>query len=153
MDVVGLLVRGMVSGVVGTAAMTASEMLEMSISGREASTVPGQVGAHLLPGRDPSSAADVDALNTPVHWVHGITMGALRGALDAAGIRGPVASVAHFGLLWGADAALYRALGIADVPWRWQADELASDLGHKAVYAAATGLTYDALTAGAEHTE
>jgi hypothetical protein len=44
------LVRGMVAGAIGTAAMTVSERLEMSLSGRAASQVPGQVGAHLLPG-------------------------------------------------------------------------------------------------------
>ncbi len=147
MGILGSLVRGMVAGAVGTAAMTASELLEMSVSGREASTIPGQVGAHLLPGRDPSSAADVQALNAPVHWVHGITMGALRGALDVAGVQGPVASAAHFALFWGGDAALYRTLGVADVPWRWEPDELASDVTHKAIYAAVTGLTYDTLTA------
>ncbi len=126
--------------------MTVSELLEMSVSGREASTIPGQVGAHLLPGRDPSSPADVQELNTAVHWVHGITMGAVRGALDSAGLDGPVASAAHFALFWGGDAALYRTLGVADVPWKWEPDELASDLTHKAIYAAVTGLTYDALT-------
>ena len=147
-----MIARGMISGAVGTAAMTASELLEMSLSGREASTVPGQVGAHLLPGRDPHSAADAEALNTAVHWAHGITMGALRGALDAAGVRGPTASAVHFAMLWGGDAALYRTLGIADLPWRWTAAELGADLGHKAVYAAVTGLTYDALGARAGRT-
>jgi hypothetical protein len=94
----------------------------------------------MAPG--PSGAAQ-----HPVHWAHGISMGALRGALDQAGLRGLQASAAHFALLWGGDAALYRALGIADVPWRWDADELASDLLHKAVYAAVTGAVYDAMTA------
>ena len=150
MSVLSKIARGMVSGAVGTAAMTASELLEMSVSGRAASTVPGQVGAHLLPGRDPDSAADAEALNTAVHWAHGIAMGALRGVLDTAGLRGPAASAAHFALLWGGDAALYRTLGIADVPWRWTAAELGADLGHKAVYAAVTGLAYDELTARAE---
>ncbi len=135
---------GMVAGAAGTVAMTLSERLEMSLSGREHSTVPGQVGAHLLPGADPASSIDVARLNGPVHWGHGFAMGALRGVLDVAGLHGPSASAAHFALLWGGDAALYRALGIADVPWRWKADELASDLLHKGVYAVVTGAVYDA---------
>lgn len=146
----GAVSRGMVAGTVGTIAMTLAERLEMAVSGREASQVPGQVGAHLLPGRDPDSSSDVARLNSPVHWAHGISMGALRGALDVAGMRGPQASVVHFALLWGGDAALYRALGIADVPWRWDADELAADMLHKGVYAAVTGAVYDAL-AGHDH--
>ena len=137
--------RGMLAGAVGTAAMTLTQRLEMSLSGRAPSTVPGQVGAHLLPGADPTTPADVARLNTPVHWGHGITMGAVHGVLDEAGLHGPAASAAHFALVWGGDAALYRALGIADAPWRWSRDELAADVLHKGVYAAVTGAVYDAL--------
>ncbi len=140
------VMRGMVAGALGTAAMTVSERLEMSISGREGSRVPGEVGAHLIPGKDHRSSSDVEALNTAVHWAHGISMGALRGVLDIAGIRGPAASAAHFALLWGGDAALYRALGVADVPWRWEPAELGIDMLHKGVHAAVTGAAYDALT-------
>ncbi len=139
------MVRGMVAGAVGTVAMTLSERVEMSLTGRAPSTVPGQVGAHLLPGADPSSPSDVARLGSPVHWGHGVAMGALRGVLDVAGLEGPAASAAHFALVWGGDAALYRTLGIADVPWRWGADELGADLLHKSVYAAVTGAVYDAL--------
>lgn len=145
-NVIGRLTSGMIAGLAGTIAMTISERLEMAVSGREASTVPGQVGAHLLPARNPQLELDVAQLNGPVHWAHGISMGAIRGALDQVGLRGAAASAAHFALLWGGDAALYRALGIADVPWRWGADELASDLLHKGVYAAVTGAVYDAIT-------
>ena len=138
---------GMVAGAAGTIAMTMSERLEMSVSGRAGSQVPGQVGASLLPGRDGGSDKDVPQLNAAVHWAHGIAMGTVRAALGSAGLQGPTASVAHFALVWGGDAALYRALGIADVPWRWGTDELASDVLHKGVYAAVTGTVYDALSA------
>jgi hypothetical protein len=138
-------VRGMVAGAVGTIAMTLTQRLEMSLSGRAPSTVPGQVGAHLLPRADATAPADVARLNAPVHWGHGIAMGALHGVLDEAGLHGPAASAVHFALVWGGDAALYRSLGIADVPWRWSRDELAADLLHKGVYAAVTGAVYDAI--------
>lgn len=149
LDVLGPLSRGMAAGAVGTVAMTVSQRLEMAVSGRRGSLVPGTVGAHVVPGRDPGSPADVARLNTAVHWAHGITMGALRGALGLAGLHGPSASTAHFALLWGGDAALYRALGVADVPWRWSAGELSVDMVHKGLYAAVTGVVYDALTARA----
>ena len=142
------IVRGMVAGAIGTIAMTVSERLEMSVSGRDPSRVPGQVAAQLMPGKDAGSATDVQRLNTPMHWAHGIGMGAVRGVLDEAGLRGAAATAAHFALLWGGDAALYRALGIADVPWRWEADELTTDLLHKGVYAVVTGAVYDALSSG-----
>ena len=139
------LIRAMVAGGIGTAAMTLSERLEMTLSGRSASQVPGQVGAAVLPGRDPQSAADVEQLNTAVHWAHGISVGALRAGLSLVHLRGPVASIAHFALVWSGDAALYRILGIADVPWKWNSRELATDLLHKGIYAAVTGVAYDIL--------
>ena len=145
-EILGALSRGMVAGAVGTAAMTVSQRLEMAVTGRAGSDVPGQVGAHLVPGKDPGSPTDVAQLNGTVHWTHGIAMGAVRGALDVAALSGPRASLAHFALVWGGDAALYRALGIAEPPWRWSAADLVTDMTHKGVYAAVTGATYDALT-------
>ena len=50
-ELIGRLTRGLVAGAVGTIAMTVSERLEMAVSGREASTVPGQVGPTSCPSR------------------------------------------------------------------------------------------------------
>ena len=136
--------KGMVAGLVGTAAMTVSERIEMAVTGRKPSDVPGQVGAKVL-GRQSATDAEMQRLSTQVHWTHGILGGALRGVLDRAGIAGPAASVAHFAALWGGDASLYVALGIAPAPWEWDQDELAADVLHKGVYAAVTGAVYDAL--------
>ncbi len=74
---------------------------------------------------------------------------AVRGLVSLTGARGLPASAMHFGALWGSDAALYAALGIAPPPWRWSARELATDMGNKAVYALATGAAYDQLAARA----
>lgn len=142
--------RGMIAGAVGTIAMTVSERLEMAVTGREASEVPGEVGAHLLPGQDPDVPADVARLSGPVHWVHGIGMGAIRGVLNVAGLRGPEATAAHFALFWGGNAALYRTLNVADVPWRWSGNQLASDVLNKGVYAVVTGAVYDAMAGAAD---
>ena len=138
------IAKGMAAGLVGTAAMTASERIEMAITGREASDVPGQVGAKLL-RRQPETAAEMQRLSTQVHWAHGILVGGLRGVLERAGVEGPAASVAHFAALWGGDATMYATLGLAPPPWNWEQEALAVDLLHKGVYAAVTGVVYDAL--------
>ena len=145
-EILGAVSRGMAAGAIGTVAMTVSQRLEMAVTGRAGSQVPGQVGAHLVPGKNPGSPADVAQLNSAVHWTHGIAMGAVRGALDVAGLSGPRASLAHLAIVWGGDAALYRTLGIAELPWHWSAADLATDMTHKGVYAAVTGATYDALS-------
>lgn len=139
---VGALGRGAIAGLAGTAVMTVSQRLEMSLSGRPPSPVPGQVGVRLLRRKDEAA----DTLSPIVHWAHGTTMGTVRALFGQAGLRGPAATAAFFALLWSGDVLLYKSLGVADWPWRWSMRELAPDVGHKALYAAVTGMVYDALS-------
>ena len=138
--------RGLIAGTAGTVALTLAEHAEMKLSGREPSTVPGQVGAKLL-GRDPDAdAALIQRLSPVVHWTHGIALGAARGLLDAAGLSSRAATLAFYPLVWGGDALLYRALGIAPAPWRWSRGELLTDLFGKGVLAFATSGVYVLLS-------
>ncbi len=133
---------GLAAGAIGTVALTLAERIEMKLTGREPSTVPGQVGAKLA-GRDPNENAElVERLNGPVHWGHGIGLGAVRGLLDPAGLGPLAATLVFYPLVWGGDTALYRALGIADVPWRWDRADLLRDLYGKGVLAFATSGAY-----------
>ncbi len=136
---------GLVAGVVGTIALTASETVEMRVTSRQPSTVPGQVGTKLL-GRsgDPQSPK---RLNAPVHWAHGITLGAVRGLLGLTALGPVLATVVHYGLVWGGDVLLYRGLDIAPWPWQWKPQELVTDLFHKGIYALVTGVTFEVLWA------
>lgn len=145
----GALRRGAVAGLVGTAVMTLSESVEAKLTGRPPSSVPGQVGTVLL-GEDKDDSARVKALNPWVHWGHGIAMGAVRGLIGSRVEGAGAANATHFAALWSGDALLYSALGVAPPPWEWSPQELATDLGHKGVYALVTGLTYEALERRAE---
>ena len=134
--------RGLVAGVIGTVALTLAEKAEMKVTGRAPSSVPGQVGTKLT-NRDPARDPDrVERLDPVVHWAHGIGLGAVRGGLDRAGLSPLAATLAFYPLVFGADAALYRALGIADAPWSWPRAELATDLFGKGVLAFATSAAY-----------
>lgn len=134
---------GLVAGLIGTVALTISETVEARLTKREASMVPGQVGAKLS-GRGEDPAA-VSRLNTPVHWAHGITLGAVCGLLGLTPL-GPIwATVVFFGAVWGGDALLYRSLGLAPWPWKWEPQELVTDLFHKGVYAVVTGVAFEVL--------
>ena len=145
MSVAGVVGRGLAAGAVGTVALTLAEKAEMKLTGREPSTVPGQVGARLA-GHDPQADVDlVRRLNPIVHWAHGISMGVVRASLDAAGMSRRSASVAFFPILWGSDAALYATLGIAPPPWRWSPRDLATDVYGKGVLAFATSGAYVAI--------
>lgn len=140
--------RGLAAGAIGTVALTLAEKAEMKLTGREPSDVPGQVGTKLS-GRDPGAHPErVRRLGPAVHWGHGIGVGAVRAGLDRAGLSPLAATVAFYPMVFGTDAALYRALGIAEAPWRWTRAELATDLFGKGVLAFATSGAYVLLAKG-----
>ncbi len=142
MEILEAIGLGLVAGAIGTVALTIAETIEMKLTGREGSSVPGQVGTKLS-GRDPEAApARVKRLNPIVHWVHGIGLGAVRGLLDVAGLGPLAATLAFYPIVFGGDAALYKVLGIAPAPWRWSRAELATDLFGKGVLAFATSGAY-----------
>ncbi len=139
LEAVGL---GLLAGAIGTVALTLAERAEMALTGRAPSMVPGQVGAKLS-GRDPQADQMlVKRLNPIVHWAHGVALGAVRGLLDLAGLGAVTATLVFYGVVWGGDAGLYRALGIAPAPWHWRRSELVTDLFGKGVLAVATSLAY-----------
>ena len=141
-----VLMKAILAGWIGTVVLTLSETVEMKLTGREASTVPGQVGSKLF-GIQTKNQEALHRLNTQVHWGHGVLMGSLRGVLCLFGLSRLGATGIHYALVWGGDALLYAALGIAPLPWKWKRQELVTDMFHKGMYALATGIAFDLLTA------
>jgi len=142
MVVIEAVLLGLAAGFVGTMVLTLSERTEMALTGREPSMVPGQVGARLM-GRDDEPG--LERRSTIVHWLHGVASGSIRGLLSLTGLGAVSASILFFVLVWSSDALVYRLLGIADVPWRWEGSALATDLFHKGVYAVATSAAFVVL--------
>lgn len=135
--------RGLVAGVAATAAMTISSTLEMRLRGRPPSAAPARVAAKLLDvephnltgGRFPAIA----------HGVTGVGLGATRGLIDVAGLRGPAATLAFFAVAWSPDLVAVPAAGAAQPPWRWGVLETALSGLHHGVYAAAGDAAYRAV--------
>ena len=94
MSVLSAITKGLFAGFVGAAVMTVSETLEATLTRREPSTVPAQVGSKLF-GITPSGNAEVTRLNNAVHWGHGTGMGAIRSLLALVGLRGLAATATH----------------------------------------------------------
>ncbi|RKT87188.1 hypothetical protein SAMN05421805_102401 [Saccharopolyspora antimicrobica] len=86
-------------------------------------------------------------MNLLMHLGQGVLLGALRGAMAHAGLRGPFSSAMFAVVRLTNDQTLENATGVGVPPWTWPRDELAVDLIHKAVYAIATGLVADRLAA------
>jgi hypothetical protein len=137
-----ILVRGLVAGAAGVAAMTVAEKLEQAVTGRPNSYVPGHTLERLL-GRP--KGPDNTALNWAMHWGQGMLLGAARAVMAERGIRGPIGSFLFLNLRLLNDQTLENATGVGAPPWTWPIDEQVVDLLHKAVYAYAAGAAADRL--------
>lgn len=139
------LLIGLAAGLVGTAIFTVVELIEIKLTRRPPSTIPGDVGVRLM-GRDVESNRELaQRLNPYVHWGHGTMLGAVRGLLDVAGLAFWPATIVFYIVLEAGDMLLYRALGIQPWPWQWSGASLVRDLVLKAVLAIAISAVYAAV--------
>ena len=124
--------------------MTAGEKLEQRITHRPDSYVPARTLTALTGRRLPESARP-PVRNHVMHWGTGATVGALRGVWSAAGLRGWRASAWHVAVRLATDQTLENVTGVGSPPWTWSRRDQVVDVGHKAVYALATGAVADRL--------
>ncbi|HEU4568303.1 MAG TPA: hypothetical protein VFR99_09740 [Marmoricola sp.] len=136
--------RGLVAGLVGTAAMTLSSTVEARLTGRGASTTPADA-AQKVSGLDPGDDEGRQRFSESVHWTYGTVWGVPRALLGAAGVRGLPASGAHLAAVWGSEQLMLPALGVADPVWRYGAQAATTDALHHLVYAVTTGVVSDWL--------
>ena len=139
----GAAAKGIAAGLAGVAAMTAAEKLEQRLTGRPDSYVPAHTLAHLLGLSKPD--ADLWPRNMAMHWSNGVVLGAVRGIMSAANLRGPRASLLHAPLRLTWDQTFENLTGVGAPPWTWPRDELVIDVVHKTIFSLATGAVADAL--------
>jgi hypothetical protein len=139
---------GVVAGIAGVAAMTAAENLEQAVTGRPDSLVPGRAAERLL-GLDPAPERGVRRRMWAMHIGMAAGVGALRGMMAFAGLRGPWASAMFTVVRLTADQTIENWTGVGAPPWTWPRDELLVDVAGKAVYAFVTGAVVDRLAAAA----
>ncbi len=140
----GAVGRGLLAGLAGTVAITASQMIEMAIQKREQSKMPADVASKVL-GVEPINEKEKSKFAQEVHWAYGTSWGAIRGLLSESGIKGWAASATHFVLIWGTGMMVEDKLGDEPAVDKWDAKTIAIEGLHHAVYALATGLVYDAI--------
>ncbi len=136
--------RGILAGLAGTAAMTASSTIEMRLRGRPPSMTPA-LAAEAVLGIEPDSPEAEARLSDVVHWSYGAAWGLPAVVLHALRLRGPLAAGAHFGLMWGSALVLLPGLRVVPPASEWGSEEIAIDAIHHAVYAFATTLVYEVL--------
>ena len=145
-DTAAAVGKGLAAGAVGTVAMTISSTLEAKLRERGSSSAPADAAGKVL-GVQPRDEAGEARFATVVHWAYGTSWGAVRGLLQAIGLDGGRATMAHFAAVWGSAQAMLPALEVAPPMWESPPEEIAIDAFHHAVYVIATGLAFAALEA------
>ena len=136
--------RGVLSGLAGTAVMTAfQKLVEMPLTGRGDSYAPADLAERVLPVQRHTEQGRA-RLNWAVHFAVGGMWGATYGLAAARGLRGARAVLTVFAGVYTADVLLNTALGLY-APSRWSRRDWAVDLTDKFVQAAATGVLFETL--------
>jgi uncharacterized membrane protein YagU involved in acid resistance len=153
------VVRGLVAGIAGTAAMTASQLAVRKARGQPLDTpVPRTWADAPPPAQVVKKAADavgkgrritkqdVPAVTNAMHWSYGVTWGIAYG-LAARYLRpNPVGGAVALGAaLWAASYAELVPLGIYKPPWQYPLSELGLDLSYHLVYGGGVAAVYTAL--------
>lgn len=141
-DVASAVGKGIFAGLAGTAAMTLSRTLEMKWTGRDASDAPSKAAGRAL-GVQPRNQVGKARFGQAVHWSYGTAWGIARGLIALTGLRGAGACALHFAAVWGAAQVVLPALDVAPPATEWEPEQIATDVLHHAVYAAAAGAVYD----------
>lgn len=135
---------GIVAGLVGTAAITASQLIEMRIRGRSASKTAAKAAEKVL-GIEPISDQAETRLATLIHWGYGTGWGIFRGILGMTGVHGPIATVLQASSMEVTAMVMLPGLKVTPPVQEWGIQETAIEMLHHLVYASAAGMTYDKL--------
>jgi hypothetical protein len=140
--------KGLIAGVAGTAAMTVSSTIEAKLRGRASSSAPARATTKVLGIKEFEDDRAQARFSDLSHWGYGTGWGVVRGLLGATGMSPRAATAAHGAAVWGSAQVTLPALEVAPPAIFWGPDEVAIDAFHHLVYAAATGLAYEALSNG-----
>lgn len=135
---------GVMAGIVGTAAITISQAIEMKIDKREPSSAPADAVSKVL-DLEPTDEEKKAKVSQEIHWTYGTSWGIARGLISLIGLKGWKATLVHFGAIWGTEMVMLPSLDLAPPATEEDAKTLSIDALHHAVYAVAAGLAFDAI--------
>lgn len=135
--------KGLIAGLAGTIAITASQMIEIRITKRKSSNAPAKAVKKTL--HMEATPGNNEDFSDEMHWVYGTSWGIMRGLLSMAGIAGFKATALHLATVWGTAVTIQPKLDIAPPLSEWEPKDIAIDIFHHAAYAVVAGLVYDAI--------
>lgn len=148
-----VLVRGIISGGVATAAMTLSYLAERRL--RRASVgrtpldyddglVPGQIVMHILKLPDLGASEETKA-GLALRWGYGSAFGTAHVLLRKC-LPEPAATIVFGSALLGMTMTMFPLLGHTPPPWKWPATLMATSLATHVVYVVAGAVTDDRIS-------
>ena len=136
---------GVLAGIAGTAAITISQMIEMSLTKRAPSTAPVKAVSKVLNVK-PTGRNKKEKVSQEIHWTYGTAWGIPRGIIALTGLQGWPATLLHFAAIWATELTMLPALDVAPPVTDEDPEDVAIDALHHAAYAIAAGLVYDAIS-------
>jgi hypothetical protein len=165
MTPIGAIVRGLLAGAAGTAAMDTLLFVRYRRNGGESgfgawessaglsdwdgAPAPAHVGKRLVEGLLQRPLPDKRArlVNNVVHWAFGMANGAQYGVVAGSLSRPQVRYGLPFGAtVWATGYVVLPAAGLYEPIWKYDRKTLANDLGAHLVYGLATAAGLQALS-------
>ncbi|UFH51922.1 hypothetical protein [Spirosoma sp. KNUC1025] len=135
---------GILSGLAGTVAITLSQLIEMRLTKRRPSTTPVDAVTKVLDVKAIKKDKK-EEVSQKIHWTYGTIWGVPRGLVTLTGLHGWPASLLHFAAITGTAMTMLPKLDLAPPVTKQDPKTIAIDTLHHAVYALASGLTFDAI--------
>ncbi len=153
--------RGLVAGVVGTACMTAAQMLYAKLQPPapqedqgassepqdpwEGASAPAQVGRRVIEGvfHGEVPPERIPLLTNVMHWGYGTGWGAVYGLAQGGRRTRPLRDGLLFGTgVWAMAYVQLVPMGIYELPWKYPIKDLASEWGFHLVHGPGVAAAY-----------
>jgi hypothetical protein len=159
------ILKGVLAGAAGTAAMTAHQELRQRFQRDaepegdrgspkeqadpwESAPAPAQVGRRLIEGvlGQPVPARAIPALTQVMHWSYGSLLGLVYTVgRESLHVRRPLLGPLFGVSAWAASYIQLVALGIYEPPWAYSPTALLDEIGYHLTYGIAAAVSYGAL--------
>jgi hypothetical protein len=136
--------KGLIAGLVGTAAITLSQMIDRKITGKPTSFAPGDAASKAL-GIEASKMENRKKFSDEVNWTYGTMWGSARGILSLFGLKGAPATAIHFAAIFYTAITIEPDFEVAPPINEWSKTSIAMFAFHHVVYATVAGLVFDAI--------
>lgn len=155
----GAVARGLAAGVAGTACMTLAQGLAAKLQPPEEdaaedrqdqgeqdpweqASAPAQVGRRIIEGvfKQHVPAQRIPLLTHGMHWAYGVGWGAVFGLVQGTVRTRPIRNGVLFGSgVWVMAYVQLVPMGLYELPWKYSAKDLGTELSFHLVYGAGLG--------------